>query len=188
MGENMTFYTYLYLREDGTPFYVGKGSGERAFQSRKQHRPPRNPENILIQEFPTEEDAFAAEMFLISYYGRKDIGTGILQNRAAGGVGGQLGNIAWNRGKELSPEHIANLKLGQTGKKKRRSPEHSAKISENKKAYWAQRRTLGIPPSLRPQTSDSLRKHYSGLSEQEKQSMSERQRNGWKKRKAGAHA
>jgi hypothetical protein len=184
----MTFYTYLYLRDDGTPFYVGKGSGERAFQSRKNHRPPRNSENILLQEFHTEEDAFAAEMFLISYYGRKDINTGILQNRAAGGVGGQLGNVAWNRGKELSPEHRANLKLGQTGKKKRRSPEHSAKISENKKLYWAQQRALRLPLSPRPQTSDSLKKHYASLSEQEKLSMSERQRNGWKRRKAGAHA
>ena len=42
---------------------------------------------ILIQEFPTEADALAAEQFLISYYGRKDLGTGCLINMTDGGEG-----------------------------------------------------------------------------------------------------
>jgi len=76
------FYTYLWLREDGTPYYVGKGSGNRAF---RKECPPKD--RILIQEFPSEEDSFEAEKFLISYYGRKDLGIGILVNHTNGGEG-----------------------------------------------------------------------------------------------------
>ncbi len=80
------FYTYLYLREDGTPFYVGKGPWKRIFSS--QHNvavPPK--ERILIEPHVSEADAFEAEIFLIAYYGRKDLGTGCLYNFTDGGQG-----------------------------------------------------------------------------------------------------
>ena len=84
------FYTYLWLREDGTPYYVGKGKGNRAFD-RKNHiqKPPSDTSRILVQDFTSEADAFKAEIFLIDYYGRKDLGTGCLRNRTEGGVGGK---------------------------------------------------------------------------------------------------
>jgi hypothetical protein len=80
------FYTYLYLREDGTPFYVGKGTRKRIFSS--QHNvvvPPK--ERILMEPHVSEADAFEAEIFLIAYYGRKDRGTGCLYNFTDGGQG-----------------------------------------------------------------------------------------------------
>jgi hypothetical protein len=82
------FYTYLWLREDGTPYYVGKGSGRRAFTS-YSHRVkcPKDTARILVQEFPDESAAFAAEKFLIAFYGRRDLGTGILRNLTDGGEG-----------------------------------------------------------------------------------------------------
>ena len=83
-----TFYTYLWLREDGTPYYVGKGSGRRAFvkHGRLPGVPPKR-DRILIQEFPDESSALDAEVFLILLYGRIDLGTGCLRNRYDGGTG-----------------------------------------------------------------------------------------------------
>ena len=82
------FYTYLWLRESGTPYYAGKGTGRRAFSSSAHgvHRPVDRV-RILIQEFPSEEDAFEAEKFLIAYYGQIDLGTGCLRNLTDGGEG-----------------------------------------------------------------------------------------------------
>lgn len=81
-----TFYTYLWLRGDGTPYYVGKGSGIRAFTSWAHgvHCPP-DKNRILIQEHVSEEEAFEAEAFFIEYYGRLWLGTGCLRNIAGGG-------------------------------------------------------------------------------------------------------
>jgi hypothetical protein len=84
----MEFYSYLWLREDGTPYYAGKGKGRRAFQT--QHRtvhPPKDKTRILVFPCGTEAEAFALEISLIDLYGRKDLGTGILRNMTDGGEG-----------------------------------------------------------------------------------------------------
>jgi hypothetical protein len=69
---------------------VGKGSGNRAYHNGKGQRcvpVPKDLLRILVQEFPSEQYAFEAEKFFISYYGRKDLGTGCLRNRTEGGEG-----------------------------------------------------------------------------------------------------
>lgn len=85
------FYTYMWLREDGTPYYVGKGKNRRAFtkhlNGKRQLYPPLDSARILVQEFPEEKSAFEAERFLIAYYGRIDKGTGCLRNFTDGGEG-----------------------------------------------------------------------------------------------------
>src|SRR5258708_37388601 len=88
MEPKTQFYTYLWLREDGTPYYVGKGSGDRAFY-KENHKvnPPPSKDYIIIQEHEDSEEALFAEKFLISYYGRKDLHTGILVNLTDGGDG-----------------------------------------------------------------------------------------------------
>ena len=83
------FYTYAYLREDKTPYYVGKGSGDRAYKrNRVGIQPPKDKSRILIlKENITEEEAFKHEIYMIDVFGRKDLGTGILINRTNGGDG-----------------------------------------------------------------------------------------------------
>ena len=83
------FYTYAYLREDRTPYYIGKGTGDRAFYRRgRTIKPPKDKSRIIfLKQNLTEEDAFKHEIYMISVFGRKDLGTGILHNRTNGGEG-----------------------------------------------------------------------------------------------------
>jgi hypothetical protein len=89
MAEPRTqFYTYLWLREDGTPYYVGKGNGRRGLRSEGHNvHCPRFKARIVIQHWATEEEALQMEKWWISLFGRKDLGTGILRNMTDGGDG-----------------------------------------------------------------------------------------------------
>lgn len=84
-----SYYTYAYLREDGTPYYVGKGKGIRAYRrDRVGVKPPKDKNKILIlKKNLTEEQAFNHEIYMIALFGRKDLNTGILVNKTNGGEG-----------------------------------------------------------------------------------------------------
>jgi len=144
----MYYYTYAYLREDKTPYYIGKGKGNRAY---KKHRkgigvPKDKSRIIFLKQNLTEEEAFRHEIYMIAVFGRKDLGTGILHNLTDGGDGASgyvfseetkrkqseahKGNTTW-LGKTHSEE--TKRKMSDTRKGKTHSEETKRKQSEAKK-------------------------------------------------------
>lgn len=95
----LRFYVYAYIREKdsktakaGTPYYIGKGSGRRAWTNDRKNKHtsvhmPNKKYIVILENNLTELGAFALERRLINWWGRIDNNTGILRNRCVGGNG-----------------------------------------------------------------------------------------------------
>ena len=129
------YYTYAYLREDRTPYYVGKGKGNRIndYHSKFVKVPPKERRLCLKQNL-TEAQAFRHEIYMIAMLGRKDLGTGILINRTFGGDNPPRNDTGgWNKGLKMnfSPERANKISGALKGKSK--SESHRKNLSESRK-------------------------------------------------------
>jgi hypothetical protein len=152
------YYTYAYLREDGTPYYIGKGKGYRAYNKGKEEiRPPRDRDRIiLLKQNLTEEEAFKHEIYMIAVFGRKDLGTGILRNKSNGGDGNSGKIVSQKTRKQLSdlnkgkviPKEVRE-KISKTLKGRKFSPETLEKIRNSTQSE-----------EYRKKASERVRKRY----------------------------
>jgi len=127
----MHYYTYAYLREDKTPYYIGKGQGKRIYSKSRIIKPPKDKSRIIfLKQNLTEEEAFKHEIYMIAVFGRKDLGTGILHNRTDGGDGasGLSHSEETRRKMSDSKKGENNFNYGKTT-----SEETRKRISEAKK-------------------------------------------------------
>ena len=126
---NYIFYIYAYIDvETGKPYYIGKGKNNRAWYKYKREKIPipKNRNNIILLETNLSEiGALALERRLITWWGRKNNGTGCLINRTNGGEGFS-GMILGKKG-PMSEERKRKISYANKGKKK--TEEHKKKIS-----------------------------------------------------------
>jgi len=117
------YYTYAFLREDKTPYYIGKGRGKRIYSKNRLINPPKDKSLIIfLKKNLTEAEAFKHEIYMIFVLGRKDLGTGTLRNLTNGGEGAS--------GHVKSEETRNKLSVANTGKI--RTEEQKKRYSEAK--------------------------------------------------------
>jgi len=109
-------YVYAYLREDGTPYYIGKGKDNRAFDKQHTISVPKDKSRIVFLETNLSDlGALALERRYIRWYGRKDLGTGILRNLTDGGDG-TSGRI-WISSYIQTEEHKRKNSIANSGER-----------------------------------------------------------------------
>jgi hypothetical protein len=141
----MEYYTYAYLREDGTPYYIGKGKAGRITNNLHRIAIPKEKERIIyLKKNLTDEEARKHEIYMIAILGRKDLGTGILRNMTNGGEGCAGRRLSDETKKKLSEAHKGRKKseahrkaLSEAAKKKIFTNEHRKNMSLGLKGIMA---------------------------------------------------
>ena len=105
---------------------------------------------MILKRNLTEIEAWQHEIYMISVFGRKDIGTGILRNRSNGG---EKGAVGWKPSAETKLA-MGRAKLGENNPMKkervrqkvsqaltgRKNPEHSARMTGRKASEETRRK------------------------------------------------
>jgi hypothetical protein len=160
MKDSKRFYTYAYLREDRSPYYIGKGQGNRCFNKfRKRSKPPKDKSRIIfLKQNLTEEEAFKHEKYMIDVLGRKDLGTGILHNLTDGGEG--VSGFSHSQKTKIKIANAGkNRKHTEDTKNKLRKLHIGKKLSEETKQKIRKKRAQQI---FGDETREKIRKSLTG--------------------------
>ena len=143
----MDYYVYEYLRTDNTPYYIGKGRKNRAFTKQGHTVPLPSKDRIrFVAENLSADDAKNLEIELISKYGRKDIGTGILRNMTDGGEGSP-GRVATpEQRRKLKEAREKQITTEETREKMRQA--HTGRIHSNETKQRMSESAVGKKKSL----------------------------------------
>jgi len=123
------YYVYQYVTEDGIPYYIGKGKGNRLNEKHKHTVTPEENRRNFIEQNLSEVDALTLERTLIRKYGRKVDG-GLLDNTKMN----QWACTSGWKHSETTKQKISSTTLG-----KLKSEETKAKMRKPKTAEHAQK-------------------------------------------------
>lgn len=169
----MKYYVYeLWDMIKNQPFYVGKGCGKRSYSHTSKSHLSKTDGNqfkknvirkMLLENnrpvtkyvFRTDDEllAYSEETRLIAFYGRRDLGTGILTNLTNGGVG------------SLSPNSMTREKLSKARLGKKDSEETRLKkvvASKNRIITDETRHKMSIVKLGKVPACIELRRSYEG--------------------------
>ena len=174
------YYTYAYLREDKTPYYIGKGKGNRLYKrGSRVFAPPKDKSRIIyLKQNLTEGEAFKHEIYMIAVLGRIDLGTGILHNRTDGGEG--ISNPSEETRRKMSETHKGKIvseesrkRIGEANKnpsEETRRKKSDANRGENNPNYGktASEETKRKMSEAHKNPSEETRRKMSGASKDTK--------------------
>lgn len=104
------YYTYAYIREDKTPYYIGRGKHHKGFKYHRMSQkhtcgvPPQD-RRIILKDNLSKQEAIKHEEYLIYLYGLISDDTGILRNYVRDSRGGSY------EGRKLSEETKQKMSL-----------------------------------------------------------------------------
>jgi hypothetical protein len=162
------FYIYAYLRDDGTPYYIGKGHGKRAWiqhanRGKGAHTPKDLSRIYICESGLTELGAFALERRYIRWWGRKDLGTGVLQNMSDGGQGtsGTCRTVSEETKRKIGDANRGRPQSAETKEKRAnslRGKKMSAESNQKRSAKMKGRKTGPQSPERKAKSLAALQK------------------------------
>ena len=153
-------YVYMYFAETDTarPYYIGKTRSRRRCwrTSGRKDVPVPSPNDVVILDCSSHDEACSLEQHLIHKWGRAGIDQGgVLMNKALGGRHSSYGYRHTEQAKEKmsraasgtnnnffgrTHSHESRAKMSQSRMGLKPSPEARAKRSESMKKVWAKRK------------------------------------------------